>query len=430
MVVTATPKTTANQDYPQIDPRMPVDIPYQPHAKQQVFLLLDCLEAFYGGAARGGKSAALLMAALQYVDVPGYSALILRRTFPQLSMEGGMIPMSREWIGLEAEYNTSRRQWTFPSGATISFGYLDTDNDVYQYAGSAFQFIGFDELTTFSEWQYRFLFSRLVRGARTTVPLRMRSTSNPGGQGHGWVRRYFMEEGKFKNRLIVPALLWDNPGIDHEAYEQSLAQLDPITRARLRQGDWWVSDAGSMFSRQWFEIVDEAPADCYWVRSWDLASTKATRNNTDPDYTAGALVGLKDGIWYIGDMQRVRATPQGVESLIRQTAELDGRSVAIRMEQEPGASGVAIIDHYARRVLTGWDFKGVRATGEKTGRAAPVSSAAEAGNVRLVRGQWVGDFLDEFDVFPQGDHDDQVDAVSGAVAELGRTGVPRIRWLA
>jgi predicted phage terminase large subunit-like protein len=429
MVATVTNQAQTSQPYPAIDPRMPVAIPYKPHPKQQLFLLLDCLEAFYGGAARGGKSAALLMAALQYVDIPTYSALILRRTFPQLSYEGGLMPMSQEWLRGQAEWIAGKRQWVFPSGATVTFGHLDHDNDVYQYAGSAFQFIGFDELTTFSEWQYRFLFSRLVRGTGVSIPLRMRSTSNPGGPGHGWVRRYFMEEGKFKNRLIVPALLWDNPGIDHEAYEQSLGKLDPITRARLKQGDWWINDGGAMFQREWFELVAEAPVDCTWVRSWDLAATKV-RGNNDPDWTAGALVGLKDGVWYIADMKRVRTTPQGVEALIQQTAELDGRNISIRMEQEPGASGVAIIDHYERRVLVGYDFKGIRATGDKAGRAAPVSSAAEAGNVRLVRGNWVGDFLDEFDIFPQGEHDDQVDAVSSAVAELGRIGIPRIRWLA
>ena len=86
------------QPYPVIDPRMPVTIPYEAHVKQQLFLLLDCQEAFYGGAARGGKSVALLMAALQYVDVPNYAALILRRTFPQLSIEGGLIPMSHQWL--------------------------------------------------------------------------------------------------------------------------------------------------------------------------------------------------------------------------------------------------------------------------------------------------------------------------------------------
>ena len=416
------------QPYPVIDPRMPVTIPYEAHVKQQLFLLLDCQEAFYGGAARGGKSVALLMAALQYVDVPNYAALILRRTFPQLSIEGGLIPMSHQWLHGQAVWSAARRQWTFPSGATITFGHLDNDNDVYQYGGSAFQFIGFDELTTFSEWQYRFLFSRLVRTSNMKVPLRMRSTSNPGGPGHGWVRRYFMEEGTFKNRLVVPALLWDNPGIDHEAYEESLGQLDPVTRARLREGDWWIPDAGAMFNREWFELVDEAPSDCLWVRFWDLAATKPHGNN-DPDWTAGALVGLKSGVWYVKDMQRVRTTPQGVEALVGQTAEMDGRTVSVRMEQEPGASGVAIIDHYARRVLVGWDFQGIRATGDKTGRAAPVSSAAEAGNVKLVRGRWIGDFLDEFDAFPRSEHDDQVDAVSGAVNELSRVGMPKVRWV-
>ena len=210
--------------------------------------------------------------------------------------------------------------------------------------------------------------------------------------------------------------------------EESLGQLDPVTRARLREGDWWIPDAGAMFNREWFELVDEAPSDCLWVRFWDLAATKPHGNN-DPDWTAGALVGLKSGVWYVKDMQRVRTPPQGVEALVVQTAEMDGRTVSVRMEQEPGASGVAIIDHYARRVLVGWDFQGIRATGDKTGRAAPVSSAAEAGNVKLVRGRWIGDFLDEFDAFPRSEHDDQVDAVSGAVNELSRVGMPKVRWV-
>ncbi|HEY8743980.1 MAG TPA: phage terminase large subunit, partial [Chloroflexota bacterium] len=81
---------------------------------------------------------------------------------------------------------------------------------------------------------------------------------------------------------------------------------------------------------------------------------------------------------------------------------------------------VNTVDHYARRVLAGWTFRGVRSTGPKELRANPVSSAAEAGNVLLVRGAWIGAFLDEAEAFPGGAHDDQVDAVSGAVAMLTR----------
>ncbi len=174
---------------------------------------------------------------------------------------------------------------------------------------------------------------------------------------------------------------------------------------------------GAMFQRAWFPIVDAAPADCRRVRYWDLAATEA-RAGSDPDWTAGCLLAKKDGIYYVQDMRRIRGTPLQVEALIRQTAELDGRATHIWMEQEPGSSGVNTIDHYTRRVLAGYVFRGNRTTGSKTERAAPLASQAEAGNVRLVRGPWVGAFLDELESFPLGAHDDQVDACSGAFERL------------
>lgn len=172
-----------------------------------------------------------------------------------------------------------------------------------------------------------------------------------------------------------------------------------------------------MFQRQWFTIVGAAPANCRKVRFWDMAATEEKRKN-DPDWTVGALVGEKDGIYYLIDIQRTRATPKGVEDLIAQTAELDGKPIPVFLEQEPGASGKSVIDHYARRVLLGYTFRGRRSTGNKEARAEPVSSAAEADNVKLVKGAWNAEFLDEIGIFPAGAHDDQVDALSGAVAEL------------
>jgi predicted phage terminase large subunit-like protein len=94
----------------------------------------------------------------------------------------------------------------------------------------------------------------------------------------------------------------------------------------------------------------------------------------------------------------------------------------IYMEQEPGSSGVGQVDYYARQVLKGYSFWGVKTTGPKQERATPVSSAAEAGNIKLVRGPWISEFLDEFEAFPLGMHDDQVDAVSGAFEQLRSKG--------
>ncbi len=170
---------------------------------------------------------------------------------------------------------------------------------------------------------------------------------------------------------------------------------------------------GSMFRREWFEIVSEVPADLRKVRYWDLAATTSTSS----DYTAGALIGIKNGIYYILDIKRFRGTPLEVESLIRQTAMLDG-NIPVYIEQEPGSSGVQTIDHFRREVLRGFDFHGDKKASSKELRARPVSAAAEAGNVKILKGAWNEDFLNELVMFPQGTHDDQVDAVSGAFEKL------------
>jgi predicted phage terminase large subunit-like protein len=393
--------------------------PNKPFPPQLAFLALPHLEALYGGAAGGGKSECLLMAALQYVHVPGYSALLLRRTYADLALPGALMDRAEQWLaGSDAKWNAQDKQWSFPSGATINFGYLETEKDKYRYQGAELQFIGIDEATQFSESQYRYLLSRLRRKAGVQVPLRARLASNPGGHGHEWVRQRFVVEGRDKGRPFIPARLEDNPGLDQAEYRRSLDQLDHLTRAQLLNGDWDVLPCGGLFEREWFEIVNAAPSGGRSLRYWDLAATAAAPGK-DPDWTVGAKVTVKDGIWFVEDIIRLRGTPQKIEAVIRQTADIDGRGIPIRMEQEPGSSGVGMIDHYARRVLVGFDFKGDKKTGDKTTMARPVSAAAERGNVRLVRGTWCGAFLDEIEAFPQAAHDDQVDAVSGAFAMLG-----------
>lgn len=396
-------------------------IPQKPTTKQAEFLVLDEREVFFGGAAGPGKSSALLMAALQYIDVPGYAALLLRRTYADLALPGAIMDRANGWLrSTDAKWNDKQKTWTFPSGATLTFGFLDNENDKYRYQGSEMQFCGFDELTQFTESMYRYLFSRLRRLKGTTIPIRMRGAGNPGGIGHEWVRQRFIVEGELKGRLFVPARLDDNPHLDKEEYVQSLMELDPTTRAQLLTGDWNARPPGAKFRREWFPVVDEAPADLRVVRYWDLAATEPKKGR-DPDWTAGCKIGEKDGFFYIINMRHARTTPAGVESLIKQAAELDGKSVDIYMEQEPGSSGVNTIDHYRRRVLKGFTFRGVKSSGSKEVRANPVSSMAEAGNIKLVRGPWINDFLDEIEAFPQeGAHDDQVDAMSGGYAVLSR----------
>lgn len=395
-------------------------VPHNPHAKQAEFLRLTDREALYGGAAGGGKSDALLMAALQYVHVPGYAALLLRKSYADLALPGALMPRAEEWLGeTDARWNDKAKTWSFPSGATLTFGYLEHDDDRFRYKGAEFQFIGIDELTQHNEIVYRYMFSRLRRLEGSEIPIRMRAASNPGDRGHDWVKRRFLEEGAEKGRVFIPATIADNPSLDRQEYEATLEELDPVTRAQLLNGDWTARMGGSKFRREWFEVVDAAPAErVRWVRFWDVAATEP-KKGADPDWTAGCLIGRHDdGLYYIRDVRRLRGRPQEVELLIKRTAEADTTAIPVRMEQEPGASGKTMIDHYRRRVLPQYDFKGVPSTGAKEVRANPLSSQAEAGNVKLVRGLWNGDFLDELDAFPQGSHDDQVDAASGGFAEV------------
>jgi predicted phage terminase large subunit-like protein len=393
-------------------------IPHTPTPKQGMFLTLPVEEAMFGGSAGGGKSDSLLMAGLQYVDQPGYAGIIFRRSYPDLSLPGAIMDRARTWLaGTPAHWNDHTKTFSFPSGATLTFGYLSHENDKYRYQGAEFQFIGFDELTQFSETLYRYLFSRMRRLEGSTVPIRMRSATNPGGQGHEWVMQRFIIEHSV-DRIFIPSTLDDNPYLDRDEYLKSLSHLDPYTRQQLLAGDWFARPSGSKFKGEWFTIVDEAPADAQYARYWDLAATEPSATNTDPDWTAGALIGTKDGRYWLQDMRRVRTTPQGVEAFIAQTAALDGKAIPIYMEQEPGSSGVNTIDHYARGVLKGFTFRGHKTTGNKALRANPVSSAAEAGNFMLVRGPWINTFLDEAVSFPGGSHDDQIDSVSGCVEML------------
>lgn len=256
-------------------------IPQRPTPRQELFLDLDDkLEVFYGGAAGGGKSSALLMAALKYVHIPGYAALLLRRSYTDLSLPGALMDRANQWLHGKAHWSGMEKKWTFPSGATLTFGYLATEVDKYQYQGAEFQFIGFDELSQFSETQYTYLFSRLRRLKDGKVPIRLRSGSNPGGVGALWVKDRFIPEdfspefaveekiwekygedeetGEPIARYFVPARLDDNPHLDQHQYELSLRNLDPVTRAQLRRGDWQITLRGDILYT-WSEIHTVVP---------------------------------------------------------------------------------------------------------------------------------------------------------------------------
>ena len=420
----------------------PKSLKYSPHvptAKQQVFMNLEILEAFYGGAAGGGKSDALLMDALQYSDVRGYSAIIFRKTFADLVKPGALIDRAKSWLLVHDNviWREKDRKFEFVERrgrsvdviSTLQFGYLENESDKYNYQGGEYQYIGYDELVHMSETNYRYLFSRLRRLKGVNIPLKIRGASNPPDDDQGtWVyNRFVNEKTKKKSTIFIPAGMNDNPHLDAEEYRKSLDALDPVTRARLKDGVWTITRKGNMFKREWFEFVDAPPVNRRICRFWDMAATDpeksvAKKRSGEPDWTVGLKLSEAKGIYYIEDIHRFQKDPGDSQKEQKQTAELDGKRVKIRLEQEPGSSGIITVQHYDTNVFSGYDFKGVKTSGSKIDRANPVSALASRGKVKVVRGcRNIDAFFSEAEGFPGGAHDDTVDGLSGAYAELATT---------
>jgi len=414
----------------KIVPKMTKYIPHIPYAKQAAFMSLPCREAFYGGAAGGGKSDALLMCALQYVDIPGYSAILFRRTYSELTLSEALINRATEWLTpflntKEVHWSKEEKTFTFPSGATLSFGYLDSGRDHLRYQSAAFQYIGFDELTHFEKYDYTYLFSRARRTKilkESNIPIRVRAGSNPGGPGHDWVKQRFLVEGPTKGRIFIPALMQDNIYLDVEDYLISMEETDPLVRERLVNGDWSVSGGGKVFKREWFEVLKTLPQVTYYVptvRYWDLAATEKDkgRHGYEPAYTVGLRMKKYKDFFLVDDIRRFQKNPNDVEAEILSTAISDGKGVEIWMEQEPGSAGINSINNY-EKLLSKFTFRGQKETGSKVLRATKTAADAGNGKIKILEGIWNSDFLDEVDFFPDSHFKDQVDALSGAHDKL------------
>ena len=256
---------------------------------QTQFLASSEREVLYGGSAGGGKSYAMLADPLRYITHPQFSGLLIRHTTEELrelvwkSQE--LYPKAIPGI----KWSERKMQWVTPQGGRLWFSYLDRDEDVLRYQGLAFSWIGFDELTQWSTpFAWNYLRSRL-RTPAPDLPISMRATTNPGGAGHQWVKKMFIdpapyntafsatdiETGKtlsypnghtkegqplFKRRFI-PAKLFDNPYLANTGdYETMLLSLPEQQRRQLLEGDWDVAE-GAAFSEWNREIHVIEPFD-------------------------------------------------------------------------------------------------------------------------------------------------------------------------
>ncbi len=224
----------------------------------------------------------------------------------------------------------------------------------------------------------------------------------------GW-RDPRQHEGEllFPERFPPEVVERDKKALGSYAY-QGQFQQNPIPRG------------GNMFKRHWFEIVNAAPADCYWVRRWDLAASE----EREAAFTAGVLMGRSRSskTFYIKDVKRGQLNGDAVKRLISQTAAIDlmevgKKNYSVWLPQDPGQAGLVQAKDFTN-LLAGYNVKVERETGEKMTRAEPLAAQCEAGNVKLVRGSWNAAYLDEICAFPASKHADQVDASSGAFGSL------------
>lgn len=440
----------------------------RPHPKQAEFLRAAADIVIFGGASGGGKTRGLLLEILAHRALPSFSATVFRRTYPQITMPGGIWDEATALFPhFGAEPKLTTLEWAFPSGARIKFAHMQHAMDRFAWKGAQIPCLCFDQVEEFDEDQVWYLLSR-NRDPSGSVRPSIRATCNPvpeddspGGWLHTflawWIDpatglpiperagrlRWFIRIGddlrwgdsaaelvsaspdaQPKSATFIPAKLSDNPTLmaKDPGYLANLMALPLVERERLLGGNWNVrAEAGKVFNRAWFEIVPAVPAERQRVRYWDLAATEG-----GGDWTAGVLLSKTPlGLFFVEDVVRGQWGPMRRNAAIRQTAALDGLETAVWVPADPGSGGKEAAEILVRE-LAGFNVHAEPVTGSKLARAEPFSAQAEAGNVKLLAGPWNAAYLAELHAFDGSESgtDDLVDASSGAFNKLALRAEP------
>lgn len=422
-------------------------IPHRPFLNQVKFLIYPSEEILYGGAAGGGKSDALLMAALQYVGkefmvendegqlINDYHALILRRSFQDLAKPNAIMNRCQQWLKPyletdEIKWDRNTRTYSFPSGATLTFGYLAHDNDLDQYQGSELQFVGFDELTQFTKRQYTYLHSRLRRLIGSKVPIRMRGASNPGNKGHEWVKEMFVAPDS--PCPFIPSLYTDNIYLDSEEYSKQLDLLEELDKQQLKEGDWDAElNEGLLINRDQLKNAIIQPKDFKdWIPAFNVIGIDKASTGSD-EFALASLTQFTNGKIVLTNIDGTRSSyPEELTRQFIETEYLKYKTYLVNFEREPGSDF-----HYAGRY---WNDELVDVTGRygiivkqtpdsnsKFNRARPHARAVKQGklyfnadcDLRLLFNQYIYTHP-EPNVMKDFPSPDRLDAVSFAFMEL------------
>lgn len=445
-----------------------------PQPKQSRFCAANADIVIYGGSAGSGKSLASLIDPIRYFDNPKFRAIIIRKSGADLRNPGGLIDASMEvYPQLGGTYSMQSMDWRFPSGARLSFRHCEHENDIYNFLGSEFAYISFDELALLKERVFWFLLSR--NRSTSGVRPQIRATCNPDAESFlanlldwwiaedgyadlsrsGIVRHLIRVNGEVqfgdnlselidrfgedispKSFTFIPATIYDNQKLldVNPEYLANLKAQHPVDQERFlgdreRGGNWKIRlEAGTIFSRAWFEIVDEAPDGGTAYRFWDLAATAKAIAKQTSFYTCGVKVKKVGDTYYVLDVVYDQISPAGVADFMFAIANQDSIHVPIRWELEGGSAGL-IVEQVIKQRLHHWDAQAIKPKGDKVTRAIPSATAASVGKVKLLRAAWNDAFLSavqNFDGTPKPLTNDIVDSFDGAFdcAEQGT------EWLA
>ena len=434
--------------------------------KQEQFLSSSADIVFYGGAAGGGKTYAALIEPLRHINNKNFSCIIFRRTSPQITTPGGLWDTALEmYTALGAkDIRSPNRYFRFPSGAKIVMNHLQYDKTVYDYQGAQIPLIEFEELTHFSWKQFTYMLTR-NRSATAGIKPYIRATCNPDPdswvadfikwyidqdtgyaiQERGGIIRWFIIMNdepiwadnpdelfdKYgiepKSFTFIPSSVYDNKILleNNCEYLANLKAQDEVTKEQLLNGNWKIRPAGGLyFKANQAPIVSVLPDKIIGIcRAWDLAATEATPQNKSPDKTAGVLMArLRNGQFIVLDVFTGCLNAAGVRQAVRSIAiqdRINYRCNSIHIPQDPGQAGKEQAQSYVS-FLAGFNVQTERINGNKINRAEPFASQWQQGNVLLLRGDWNRIYTNELSSFPDGLHDDLVDASSDAFNFLTR----------
>lgn len=379
---------------------------HKPFQNQIDFLTYESEELLYGGQAGGGKSEALLMSALQYVEQEDYHSLLLRRTYKDLALPNAIMNRCHNWLKKFVEdkvvkWDRDTKTYTFPSGSTLTFSYLAHDNDLDQYQGSELQFVGFDELTQFTEKQYTYLHSRLRKLEDSDIPIRMRAGTNPGGRGHNWVKARFITPTS--PAPFIQSAYTDNVYLNTEQYGNQLDKLDELTKLQLKYGDWDTElQTGLLLDRK---QLSRALISKEEYKNWTpvlnvIGIDKASTG--DDKFAISSLTAFDNDKMVLTNIYATDSSyPEDIVHNFVEEEYLRYDTYLVNFEGEPGSDSLYALRHW-QRVLQDLTTKygiivdDTKPSTNKFNRARPIAMSVKDGELLFDKDLPLNDLFNQF----------------------------------